>query len=130
MQIRIREAVPGDAPLWEAMRRDMWPDGADDHAGEIEKFFAGTLEEPVAVLMAENADGTIVGVAELSIRADVAGLEGKRVGYVEGLYVQPEVRGRGVARTLMRASRVWGRQQKCTAFASDRAGRVVVDKTF
>jgi aminoglycoside 6'-N-acetyltransferase I len=119
-----------DAPVWEAMRRDMWPDGADDHAGEIAMFFAGRLEEPDAVLMAEDETGTVVGVAELSIRGDVAGLEGQRAGYVEGLYVQPEVRGRGVARTLMRASRMWAHQQKCTAFASDRAGRVVIDKTF
>jgi len=93
-------------------------------------FFAGTLDEPVAVLMAEDEAGAIVGVVELSIRTDVAGVEGKRAGYVEGLYVRPEVRHHGVARTLMRASRVWACRQKCAAFASDRAGRVVVDRTF
>ena len=130
VQIRVREAVPGDAWLWEALRRDLWPDGADDHATEIAMFFAGTLEEPVGVLMAETADSAIIGFAELSIRIDVAGVEGKRAGYVEGLYVRPEVRHHGVARTLMRASRVWARRQKCAAFASDRAGRVVIDKTF
>ena len=129
-QVRVREAVPEDAPVWEAMRRDMWPDGADDHATEIAMFFAGTLDEPLAVLMVEDAAGTIVGVAELSIRSDVAGLEGNRAGYVEGLYVRREVRHHGVARNLMRASRVWARQQKCAAFASDRAGRVVIDRTF
>ena len=93
-------------------------------------FFAGTLDEPDAVLMAESQSDEVVGYAELSIRIDVAGVEGKRTGYVEGLYVRPEARHQGVARTLMRASRVWARQQKCVAFASDRAGRVVIDRRY
>jgi len=129
-QIRVREAVPEDASLWEAMRRELWPDGAEDHAPEIAMFFAGTLKEPVAVLMAENAAGMVVGFAELSIRDDVAAVEGKRTGYVEGLWVRPEDRGGGVARTLMRASREWALQQTCAAFGSDRAGRVAIDKSF
>ena len=126
----VRNIEPADAPVWEALRRDLWPDGAEDHAPEIAMFFAGTLEEPSAVLVAESSVGEIIGFVELAIRADVAGLEGKRVGYVEGLYVIPEVRQRGLARKLLQASRNWARQQKCTAFASDRAGRVVVDRTF
>jgi len=39
-----------------------------------------------------RSNGAIVGFAELAVRADVAGLEGKRVGYVEGLYVILEAR--------------------------------------
>jgi len=93
-------------------------------------FFAGTLEEPIAVQVAESSAGAIVGFVELSIRTDVAALEGTRVGYVEGLYLTPEVRGLGIARKLLQVSRSWARQQKCTAFASDRAGRVVIDRSF
>jgi len=77
-----------------------------------------------------RSNGAIVGFAELAVRADVAGLEGKRVGYVEGLYVILEARQQGLARRLLQASRNWARQQKCAAFASDRAGRVVVDRSF
>ena len=93
-------------------------------------FFAGSLEEPVAVLVAECPPGTIVGFAELSIRDDLPGLQGKRVGYVEGLYLRPEARHRGVAEKLLQASRTWARQQKCTAFASDRADRIIIDKGY
>ena len=128
--IIVRGIEPADAPVWEALRRDLWPDGAEDHAPEIAMFFAGTLEEPSAVLVAESSNGAIVGFAELAIRGDVAGLEGKRVGYVEGLYVILEARQQGLARKLLQASRNWARQQKCTAFASDRAGRVVVDRSL
>ena len=130
MKVVVRNITALDAADWEAMRGELWPDGADDHAAEIAMFFAGTLEEPDAVLMAQSADGTIIGFAELSIRGDVAGLEGKRTGYVEGLYVRPEFRWQGVARTLLYASRSWAREMKCIAFASDRADRVVVDRTF
>jgi aminoglycoside 6'-N-acetyltransferase I len=126
----VRDANASDAAVWEALRRDLWPDGADDHAQEIASYFAGTLEEPAAVLMAEDADGKIVGFVELSIRTDIVGFEGRRTGYVEGLYLRPEFRGRGIARRLLQSSRAWARQQGCEAFASDRAGRIVVDRDF
>jgi hypothetical protein len=58
------------------------------------------------------------------------GLEGKRVGCIEGLYIMPEVRPQGLARMLLQASRGWARQQRCAAFASDRSGRIVIDKRF
>ena len=49
---------------------------------------------------------------------------------VEGLYEVPEARGRGITRRLLRASVDWARQQKCTAFASDRADRVIMDRRY
>jgi aminoglycoside 6'-N-acetyltransferase I len=128
--VKIRPVCPADAEAWERLRCDLWPDGREDHAPEIASFFAGTLDEPLAVLLAEDSDGKIVGFAELAIRTELPPLEGNRVGYVEGLYVVPEARGRGVARTLLVASRDWARKQKCVAVASDRAGRVIIDWRF
>ena len=130
MNVRIRQIVREDASAWQMMRQELWPDGAADHAAEIASFFAGTLREPIAVIVAENAEGVLVGFVELSIRIDVPGLLRRRAGYVEGLYVSPEVRHRGIARTLLQASRTWARQQKCDAFVSDRAGRIIVDRSF
>ena len=124
----VREIRLEDAAEWLAMRCEMWPDG-DDHDVEIAAFFAGSLEEPDAVLVAEQ-DGLLIGVAELSLRRDVAGLEGELTGYVEGLLVRPAFRGGDVARRLLIASREWARKRGCVAFASDRAGRVVVDRGF
>jgi GNAT superfamily N-acetyltransferase len=49
---------------------------------------------------------------------------------VEGLFVRPGVRHCGVARKLIHASRLWARRQGCGAFASDRAGRIVLDSRF
>ena len=41
------------------------------------------------------------------------------VAYLEGLYVAPESRGKGVARTLVLAVSEWARAAGCTELASD-----------
>ena len=130
MQIVIRPARPGDDSSWLALRSELWPDGAADHGPEIATFFAGTLPEPDAVLVAQLPSGEIIGFAELSIRTDLLEIVGRRAGYVEGLYLRPEFRRRGIARQLLQASRRWARDQKCVAFASDRAGRIILDNSF
>jgi GNAT superfamily N-acetyltransferase len=64
----------------------------------------------------------IVGIVELSIRGDIAGVEGQQVRYVEGLFVTPELSHRGIASRLLKESQDWAR-------ATDRADRVIIDKT-
>jgi aminoglycoside 6'-N-acetyltransferase I len=130
LAVKIRPVRSADAEAWEKLRCDLWPDGHADHAPEIASFFARTLNEPSAVLVAENSDGEIIAIAELSIRTDIPTLGGSPVGYVEGLYVMLDARRRGVARSLIRASRDWAREQRCAGFASDRDGRVIFDPRF
>jgi aminoglycoside 6'-N-acetyltransferase I len=127
--VTIRPIEPSDAATWERLRRDLWPEDPDSHAVEIASFFAGSLAEPQAVLVAQEGPN-LIAFAELSIREDFPGLAGKRVGYVEGLYVTPAFRGRGIARTLLSASKSWARENHCDAFASDRAERIIVDPRF
>jgi aminoglycoside 6'-N-acetyltransferase I len=126
----IRPVTPADAADWEEMRSAMWPDGSDDHATEIASFFAGTLPEPDAVMIAETEDHKPIAILELSIRRDIPTFEGQPVGYVEGLYIKPEARGRDLARQLLQESRNWAHDQNCMGFASDRAGRIVIDRSF
>jgi len=129
MEVLIRIVTPDLAATWEAMRRELWP-GSAEHASEIAAFFEGSLTEPLAVFSAHDLSGAMIGFAELSIRFQIAGLEQKPTGYVEGLYVIPARRNQGVARKLLQAARKWARDQGCVAFASDRADGVIVDSSF
>ncbi len=126
----IRPVAKADADTWERLRCDLWPDGSEDHRQEIDAYFAGTLVEPEAVFLAETADGIAIAVMELFVRTGLAGYEGQRIGYVEGLYVVPAMRGSGVAVALMKYARAWAQTQGCTGFASDRAGRLVIDSGY
>lgn len=128
MDYRLHAARPTDSSDWLRLRNQLWE--GDDHADEIARYFAGTLDEPVEVLIARSPDGNAVGHVELSIRDDIDGLRGQRTVYVEGLYVDDAHRHHGVALLLLRAAEQWARDQGCAAFASDRDDRVVIHRRF
>jgi len=125
----IRPIRPGDADAWLRLRTAMWPDGVSDHPHEIAAFFAHTIAEPMAVFVAETS-GQCVAILELAIRTDLPELPNQEVGYIEGLYIIPEFRGQHLAKLLLRTAQSWARQQHCTAFASDRAGRIILDPHY
>ena len=118
--VRIRPAERADAAKWLEMRYALWPEGSvDEHASEIERFFSGQAREPLAVLIAEDPAGRPLGFAELSIRPYAEDCGTDRVAFLEGWYVAPGSRRRGVGGRLVAASEDWARTQGCTEFASD-----------
>jgi len=120
LSARVRPANPADAAAWLAMRHTLWPEGSiEEHREEIGKFFADKPGEPLAVLIAEDVEGRTIGFAELSIRACAEGCRTNRIGYLEGWYVVPEARRRGVGRLLVEGAEQWARAQGCVEFASD-----------
>jgi len=119
-RLRVRAVTPEDASAWLGMRVALWPDsGSAAHASQIEEFFAGKLREPLQVLIAVADDDRSLGFAELSIRVYAEGCVTDSVGYLEGWYVLPDARRRGVGRALITAAENWARAQGCTEFGSD-----------
>jgi aminoglycoside 6'-N-acetyltransferase I len=118
MPVRVRPVTPADTPVWLRMRQALWPDHSG-HAAEVERFFAGRLREPLAVLLAVDDRGDALGFAELNIRPYAEDCDTDRVAYLEGWYVEPGARQQGVGRALIAAAEAWGRAQGCTEFASD-----------
>jgi aminoglycoside 6'-N-acetyltransferase I len=116
----VRAVTAADARAWLLLRRALWPDDAEaGHTAEITAFLEGRAREPLAVLVAADGADRLLGFAELSIRDYAEGCDTDRVAYLEGWYVLPDARQRGVGRALLAAAEAWGRSQGCLEFASD-----------
>ena len=109
---------PADGDLLE-MRGLLWD---ETERAEHEAEMAQTIAEPsrFAALLAVTSEGRTAGFAEVSVRTDyVEGCDSSPVAFLEGIYVRPELRRRGVARLLCDAAQRWGRSRKCAEFASN-----------
>ena len=119
MKTTIERCASLDQPGWLAMRMALWADAsADDHRG----YMAISLAQPERFLQLMMYDEMHqpVGFIEGSIRGDyVNGTETSPVGFVEGVYVVPEWRRKGVARQLFAAIGDWARARGCRELASD-----------
>ena len=116
----VRLAETRDAESWAEMRHALWPDGPlAEHAHEIAAFFRGGLPDLAAALVAVGADDRLVGFAEVSERQFAEGCTTQPVAYLEGWYVAPEARGRGVGRALVAAAEAWGCERGHRELASD-----------
>ena len=65
-------------------------------------------------------DGEPAAFLSLSLRSDyVEGTNSKLTGYVEGLYVKPEFRRKGIAEKMIKHAQKWSKDFGCTELASD-----------
>lgn len=116
----VRPAERADRDTWLEMRRALWPEGSpSEHAEEIDRYLAGSLSRPAEVLIALGGRAAALGFVELSIRPWAEGCLTDRVAYLEGWYVVPSARRRGVGRALIEAAERWALGQGCTELASD-----------
>lgn len=104
---------------WLRLRQALWPDeDADAHLAEITQFCAAP--QRFGQFGFFSAQGDLLGFIELSLRVDyVNGTSTSPVAFLEGIYVQPAARRRGIARSLMQAAEAWARATGCTELASD-----------
>jgi aminoglycoside 6'-N-acetyltransferase I len=116
-------ARTGDGQQLARLREALWPESSvEDHAKELLAILngkgLGTM--PIAEIVAEESDGTLVGFLEVGLRSHADGCDVSRaVGYVEGWYVAESHRKRGIGRKLMAAAEDWARSQGCLEMASD-----------
>jgi len=96
--------------LWDAT-------GDADHHNEIVDIVGHP--ESQFVLVAEHEGGKLIGFLEVSIRPFVEDCATDHVGYLEGWYVEHDVRGRGIGRELVRIAESWAREKGCVEMASD-----------
>lgn len=101
------------------MRCALWP---ETPAREHQLDMADALSRGHRVLLAQDKSGMAIGFIEASLRNDyVNGTETSPVAFIEGLYVEPSHRRRGVARALVAEIVAWGSAFGCSELASDSA---------
>jgi aminoglycoside 6'-N-acetyltransferase I len=117
-EIVVRQVRRSDEAEWLRMRSVLWGDSPPaEHAGEIEAFLSG--EGPGAVFVAERPASGLCGFVEAAVRPAAEGCHAGPVGYLEGWYVDPDVRRQGTGRALVRAAESWAVAAGCRQMASD-----------
>lgn len=122
----VRPVYRPDRAEWVRMRTGLWPeDGAAEHDAEITAFFATDAFQwaesllTCQVFVAVRPAGGLCGFVEASIHPYVTGCRTRPVGYVEGWYVDPDLRRQGLGRKLLAAAERWALDQGCQEMASD-----------
>lgn len=114
----IRELHPADHPEWFRMRRALWPDCSDDRH-ELEMLTARQQSHGGATFVFERGRGALGGFVEVSVRNIVDSAQSDRVAYIEGWYVDPDVRRQGIGRGLIQAAEAWAAARGLTELGSD-----------
>jgi len=116
MEISIRRVTSEDRSQWLEMRKGIWPEAPDEYLKlDMEDILAS---ERSAVFFA-FADERLAGMVETRLREYGESCETSPVGYIEGWFVYPEMRGRGISGALAKAAEDWSREKGCTEMASD-----------
>lgn len=116
--IRIEPCTRSTLAQWATLRHDLWPQATlEEHLQEAEEILDATGQATAFLALIE---GDAVAFAEAALRHDyVNGCITSPVAFLEGIYVAPAHRRRGITRLLCRAVENWAIGLGCTEFASD-----------
>jgi aminoglycoside 6'-N-acetyltransferase I len=100
------------------LRAALWPHcPREEHLADMAMQAAS---DRWAQFVAYAGDGDAVGLAEACVRVDhVNGTESSPVAFLEGLYVVPQARRKGIAASLVAAVEGWARERGQRELASD-----------
>ena len=113
----IRKAQITDAAIVAELAAKVWTSApVDTLIEEFQEFLVSTDSATYLYIMNDIP----VGFAQCQLRRDyVEGTETSPVGYLEGVYVEPDHRKQGYAKALVAACEDWAKSIGCTEFASD-----------
>lgn len=119
--MRVTQASAADLDSVVAVRHALWPEASVDELFQEARDLIRDQDENAAVFLAFVEDSAVaVGLAEVTLRRGfVNGCEGSDVACLEGVYVAPAHRRKGIAQALVQAAEQFGRSRGCTEFASD-----------
>jgi len=112
----VRPVEPGDWDEWLRLRCALWPEDPPAHEAEMAAWLA---RPDSAVVVAMRPEGGLGGFAEAGTRPYADGCESSPVAFLEGWYVDADLRRGGVGRRLVEAVEQWARERGLTELASD-----------
>ena len=117
MNVNIRRGTSEDQTEWLRMRRDLWPDVEEE---DLFREMSRILNDPMTpVFVAERQDGRLGGFIETGTRKYAEGCDTSPVGYIEGWFVDEDLRSLGVGKALVAVAEDWARGQGMQEMASD-----------
>jgi aminoglycoside 6'-N-acetyltransferase I len=115
-EMTVRVLQRPDWGEWLRMRCVLWPDEPDAHEAEMRQW----LSRPdTAVFVAVRPGGGLGGFAEVGTRPYADGCLSSPVAFLEGWYVDPDLRGQGLGRQLVQAVEAWAQARALSELASD-----------
>jgi aminoglycoside 6'-N-acetyltransferase I len=116
-QMIIRAIREGDRHDWVRLRDALWPGSRADHEAEARAYFI--QPQRAAPVFVAEIEGRITGFLELDYRQYAPGCPTSPVPFIEGWYVEPGSRRRGIGRALIRAAEDHARAAGFVEIASD-----------
>ena len=116
MTASIRPVAARDYPVWLCMRQKIYPGLSETFHRQEMRLYG---KEPDKACYIAHLQDQIVAFIEVSLRNVVDGCLSSPVGYIEGIYVEPEYRGQGIGGALLRHVEAWFRTQGCSEMATD-----------
>ena len=99
------------------MRAALWPDAdPDELAAELDPLLADPNQ---VAFVAERQDGRLCGFAEASVRPFANGVDEAPCAFLEGWWVDQDMRRSGVGRALVAAVETWARGRGFAELGSD-----------
>lgn len=115
--IVVRRLRASDLSEWRRLRRALWPRHAESELRREEHWYRSS--RLAAVFVAARPDGGLGGFVEATAFRRVDWWNEKPEGYVEGWYVDSDLRRRGIGRGLIAAVEEWCRRRGLEWIGSD-----------
>jgi aminoglycoside 6'-N-acetyltransferase I len=116
MTLQVRLASKLDVKIWATMRLALWP---HSNLKALTQELATLLKNPKFQGWIAESDGEAVGFAEAYVRDFANGCDSQPVAFLEGVWVAPGSRHKGVGRRLIRAVEAWALKRGLKELGSD-----------
>jgi len=104
------------AKLWSDFSHELWPSDPTPASHYLQERGKTYYHNEFLY----HANNEYEAFLSLSLRHDyVEGTKSSPVGYIEGIYVSPNFRNKGIAQELINFAKKWARDNNCSQLASD-----------